>query len=372
MNSRQRMHAVLHYQDYDCMPVVHFGFWNETLDKWAEEGHLTVEQARSWGDGNATDKAISAKLGFDHNYYTLAGVHTDILPAIERRIVEELPDGSRKVVNGHGVVILEKDGTRSIPAEIEHLLKSRKEWKEVFLPRLQFSPERTPVNDSIKSYAEDPNRQEWYGLHCGSLFGMIRNWLGMEGSAYLYADDEELFKEMIDTVGELSYSCVKYTLEHIGGWDYAHFWEDICFKSGPLIIPSVFERYVGPHYKRITELVNSYGIDIVSLDCDGKIDALIPTWIHNGVNTMFPMEVGTWNASIAPWREEYGKDIKGVGGMNKVAFAYEYSAIDAEIERLKPLVDLGGYVPCPDHRIPPDAKWENVQYYCEKMRKAFG
>ena len=39
-----------------------------------------------------------------------------------------------------------------------------------------------------------------------------------------------------------------------------------------------------------------------------------------------------------------------------------------EVERLKGLIALGGYIPCPDHRIAPDAKWENVQYYCEKMQ----
>ena len=87
---------------------------------------------------------------------------------------------------------------------------------------------------------------------------------------------------------------------------------------------------------------------------------------------MFPIEVGTWNASIAPWRAQYGKGLRGVGGMNKTVFIRDYAAIDAEIERLKPLVDLGGYIPCPDHRIAPDAKWDNVCYNCNKMRKAFG
>ena len=57
--------------------------------------------------------------------------------------------------------------------------------------------------------------------------------------------------------------------------------------------------------------------------------------------------------------------------MDKKVLAYDYAAIDAEIERLKPLVELGGYIPCPDHRIPPDAEWPNVQYYCERMRAAF-
>jgi uroporphyrinogen decarboxylase len=61
-----------------------------------------------------------------------------------------------------------------------------------------------------------------------------------------------------------------------------------------------------------------------------------------------------------------------VGGGNKTVFAFDRGAIDAEIERLKPLVELGGYIPCPDHRIAPDAKWDNVRYYCDMMSKVFG
>ncbi len=70
------------------------------------------------------------------------------------------------------------------------------------------------------------------------------------------------------------------------------------------------------------------------------------------------------------WREKYGKQLRGVGGMNKTIFARDREAVDQEIERLKPLMALGGYIPCPDHRIAPDAKFELVQYYCEKMQKA--
>ncbi len=133
------------------------------------------------------------------------------------------------------------------------------------------------------------------------------------------------------------------------------------------------------------------------------IDSLIPTWIDHGVNTMFPIEVGTWNASIAPWRQKYGNKIRGVGGMNKNVFSRDKEAIDTEIHmfpievgtwnasiapwrqkygnkirgvggmnknvfsrdkeaidteihRLKSLIALGGYIPCPDHRIAPDAE----------------
>ena len=138
-----------------------------------------------------------------------------------------------------------------------------------------------------------------------------------------------------------------------------------------MVTPHIFYEKVGPHYKRISELLVSHGINIISVDCDGFIDSLIPTWIDNGINTMFPMEVGTCGGSIKPWRKKYGKVLRGVGGVNKNVFAENYKAIDNEIERLKPLVELGGYIPCPDHRIPPTAKWENVQYYCDRMRKVF-
>jgi uroporphyrinogen decarboxylase len=167
----------------------------------------------------------------------------------------------------------------------------------------------------------------------------------------------------------MCYECAKLALEAGVKFDYAHFWEDICFKNGPLINPSVFDELMGPWYRKITDLCYAYGIDIVSLDCDGKIDALIPTWVENGVNTMFPIEVGVRNASIAPWREQYGKELRGVGGMNKTVFAKDKAAVDAEVARLKELIKLGGFIPCPDHRIAPDAKFELVQYYCQKMHE---
>ena len=57
--------------------------------------------------------------------------------------------------------------------------------------------------------------------------------------------------------------------------------------------------------------------------------------------------------------------------MNKNVFAKDFADVDAEIERLRPLIELGGFIPCPDHRIPLGAKWDNVRYYCEQMQKLF-
>lgn len=373
MNNRQRALAILNYENYDRMPVVHFGFWNETLEHWAKLGHISQEEALTWGDGNISDQTIGARLGFDFNWYHTLGPNSDLIPKFEQKVLEELPDGMRKVLNPDGVIILQKDDATGIPTEIDHYFKGRREWEDDFRQRLQFSPQRVSYSPETLDEIRKPGREYPLGLHCGSLYGRIRDFTGMINLSYLQADDPDLYTEMIDTMGELCYQGVKHTLEQTGpGFDFGHFWEDICYRAGPLVSPRVFRQKVGPHYRRITELLLSHGINLVSLDCDGKIDELVPIWIENGVNTMFPIEVGIWHASLAPWRAKYGTAIRGVGGMDKKVFAYDYAAIDAEIERLKAIVDLGGFIPCPDHRIPPDAKWENVQYYCERMRVVFG
>ena len=371
MTNRERALAVLHYRSYDRMPLVHFGFWGETLQRWCNEGHVTAAEIAGVGDNSPAEHTLETKLGFDFNWQTMFYSNTGLRPGFTERVIESLPDGSRKVLNGCGMIVQLQDGAGSIPAEVDHLLKTRKDWEEHYLPRLQWTEERVDLKALKQLRTQGPGDRP-LGLHCGSLFGDIRNWVGVAGASYLYADDPDLYKDIIDTVGELCYRCVALALQHGGPFDFAHFWEDICFKNGPLVIPSVFAELVGPHYHRITDLTRQHGLNICSLDCDGKIDALIPTWLHNGVNTMFPIEVGTWDASIEPWRKQYGRELRGVGGMNKTVFSRDRAAVDREIERLRRLVDLGGFIPCPDHRLAPDTQWDNLRYYCDRMHQVYG
>lgn len=371
MTNRERVKAILHYEKYDRMPVVHFGFWGPTLQNWVNEGYLKEEDIKGYGDGNKVDCELTKKLGFDFNWQNMRGGNYGLRPGFESKVIEETPDGFKKIMNGNGVILMHREGAGSIPAEVDHLLKGRAEWEEHFKHRFVYSEDR--INKKVfKQLKNDEGRENPIGLHAGSLFGQIRNIMGITGVSYLYADDEELYTEIIDTVGDLCFKLVENILATGAKFDFGHFWEDICFKNGPLVSPAVFEEKVGPHYKKITDLMLSYGIDIVSLDCDGMIDSLVPIWLENGVNTMFPIEVGTWKADIGKWRKQYGKKILGVGGMDKKVFAYDRKAIDEEIERLKPLVELGGYIPCMDHRIPPNAKYDNVVYYAKKFRKVFG
>ena len=374
MNNRERTMAILNYEKYDKMPIVHFGYWGELLDKWFQEGHITEAEARGYGDGNVVDKQIADKLGFDFCWTCQGAAHGGLMPGFEHKVIERKPNGLVVTQNGNGLIEESKPGLNSIPATVGTLMTGREAWEELYKPRLQPDEKRyggkehlENMKKNFEAITEIPR-----GLHTGSLYGSIRDMLGVEGISYLYADDEDLYIEIIDAIGNIAYENAKAMFEAGIKPDFIHFWEDICFKNGPLVSPAIFEEYVGPHYKKITDVARKHGTTIASLDCDGCIDKLVPIWLENGVNTMFPIEVGTWKASIEPWRKEYGRDLKGVGGMNKNILALDFKAVDDEIERLKPLVDLGGFIPCPDHRLPPDAKWDNTRYYCDQMRKIFG
>jgi uroporphyrinogen decarboxylase len=380
VNDRNRVTAVLSYRPVDRLPVVHFGFWRETLDQWAAEGHLTATQAAGWGDGNAVDAEISRLLGFDTNYYSCFHMDTGLRPGFPREVIRELPDGSRHVRNGDGVVLLEVPGAGSIPAEIAHLLTDRAAWETHYRHRYAWHDDRVdhahvrldgtrtaPLAGGGAEFLRADLRGFHYGLHCGSLLGTIRNIIGVEGLSYLAADDPELLAEIVQVNADLAYACTERALASGARFDFGHFWEDICYKNGPLVSPRFFARVVAPHYRRFAGLLARHGVEIVSVDCDGCIDALLPIWLENGVNTMFPIEVGTWRASLTPWRARHGRALRGVGGMDKTVFAQDRAAIDAEIERLRPQIALGGFIPCPDHRIPPDAKWDLVRYYCERL-----
>lgn len=222
MNNRERALAVLNYEYYDKLPIVHFGFWRETLYKWYKEGHLKEEEAKDWRDGNEIDKQISAKLGFDFNWYSCYRGNTELLPSFKTKVIEELPDGGRKILTSYGVIVLEKEGITSIPTEIDHMLKDRTSWEEHYLPKLQYSDSRINF-DLLEKMKMQTGRDTPIGIHCGSLYGQIRNWLGVEGISYLYADDEDLYDEIINTVGELCYKVAEKILSTGVKFDFGHF-----------------------------------------------------------------------------------------------------------------------------------------------------
>jgi uroporphyrinogen decarboxylase len=146
----------------------------------------------------------------------------------------------------------------------------------------------------------------------------------------------------------------------------------MCYCAGPLISPKHFKQYLVPHYRRLADLLHQHGVDVIWVDCDGRIDRLLPLWLEAGVNCMFPVEVGTWGADPIRYRREYGRDLLMMGGFSKRILAGQKEEIEREVYRLAPLVEEGGFIAFCDHRVPADVPLENYWFYLQTVRKVWG
>ena len=118
MNFKERFNATMHYQPVDRVPLMDFGFWNETIPEWEAQG-LPAELAK-WGGGNRWD--ITKWMGMDGGWNTYGPV--GMMPAMETQVIEETAE---YVVyrDSTGVLLKESRTSRSIPLYLDWLLKDR-------------------------------------------------------------------------------------------------------------------------------------------------------------------------------------------------------------------------------------------------------
>ena len=353
MNDRQRFNAVMHFGRADRPFLTDFSYTADTLDNWHAQG---------LSPGTDMDRYF----GLD-GFWTAAGVSCDLCPGFEPAILQE---SENRVVErqSDGVTVLRQKRGRTIPHEIDHLLKTRDDWRTHYLPRLDpTTPARYP-RDWDARVAEWRDRDYPLVIGAGSLFGRLRDWMGMEGICYVIHDDPAWFAEMVETMADCVLGGIERALNEVQ-FDAAGMWEDMCYRSGPLISPASFARFLVPHYRRITDRLRAAGIDVVYLDCDGDIRQLVPLWLDAGVNCMFPCEVGVWGLDVIELRRQYGRDLLMMGGFSKRILAAGPAAIDAEIARLQPLIDEGGFIGFCDHRVSPDVPLANYEHYIDAVRE---
>jgi uroporphyrinogen decarboxylase len=123
-----------------------------------------------------------------------------------------------------------------------------------------------------------------------------------------------------------------------------------------------------PRYRRVTDYLHGRGVPYVGLDSDGQIHPLIPVWLDAGLNFLYPFEVQA-GMDVLEVRRRYGRELRIWGGVDKRALARGPAAIDAELERVRPLMAEGGYIPHTDHTCPPDISFADFCYYVNRLNQ---
>ncbi|MCK9355789.1 MAG: hypothetical protein M0R22_01375 [Dehalococcoidia bacterium] len=355
-------------------------FWMETPDVWVSKGapaeladphtlrdYFQFERIRVLREvqtGLYMDKRLDV-LGRNYVYSI-----PPIIPTYEVRMLGEDEHTLSLINEGGQTVRIDKRDPQKMPMYLGHPVKDRATWQEYKTRLNPLSPERFPAD--WEAYAARMNaKEEPLLLNVGSFFGFLREWMGLEPLLFALHDEPAMIEDMMDTLCAMEMVCITKALGKVRV-DGAMFWEDMAFKTGPLISPKMFRQFMMPRYKRITDLLRSKGVDIIFVDSDGNLNQLIPLWIESGINFFWPLECAAGNDAVA-LRKKYGHDAILGGNIDKRILLKDRDAIREEVMTKIPyLLETSGYFPSVDHFVPPDVPFENFVYFINTMREVAG
>jgi len=352
MNSRELWQQIMHYGEFDRIPVIHWTGWPETRERWVAEGMPRDANPHTYFDAVPNWASIGANL--------------NLFPTFNEDVIEETDE--YRIFRGHdGVVCKDWKHQSCIPHYIDFTLKTADDWPE-YKKRLQPDPARLPEDlDAAIHGVERAGLPIVIGT--ASMMGWVRNWMGVENMSYLMYDDRDCYADMVNTLADLTCWSLDQILPGMTTIpDLGFGWEDICGKTGPLVSPMIFEDCVAPGYRKIRDKLDSYGVKLYGLDSDGFVEPLIQHWLDAGVNLQFPIERGTWKAYPEDIRRKYGKELRIVGGFDKMVLEQGRDAIDREIADRVALIREGGYLMEPDHLITPGVPLDDYRYYLDQVR----
>ena len=380
MNTRQRLLATLNFEPCDHPPYWEWAYWPETLDRWYSEGlerrvgypaSMTVSEPLNGGAGDwrppmPREGDAKRELGLDEGFFH-PPVWGRIPLEVEKTVLED---------EEHYQIILDTDGvtkkilkdSMSMPMFLSYPIKNPRDW-EAMKADLEpsFAARIPPDWDTVTTPLRDNSRAfpvSLLGFPEG-LFGHLRDLLGVDYLLVAFYDDPQMIHDILDTLTDLWISLWE---EQVAQFDVdsVTFWEDMCYRAGPLISPKMFQAFLLPRYKRLTDAGRAMGIRHYLVDSDGDMRKLIPLWIEGGITGVYPFEVQA-GMNI----EEIGKqypDLAVIGGIDKREIDLGPAAIDQELEKRMPfLLQRGGYIPTLDHHVTPEVSWQDFIYYRKKM-----
>ncbi len=191
--------------------------------------------------------------------------------------------------------------------------------------------------------------------------------MGEERLLFNFYDEPELVRDMMDFLADFWIALWDQALSRVT-IDCAHFWEDMAYRTGPLISPATFRAFMMPAYQKVTRFLKDHGVSVILVDSDGNVDQLIPLFLESGLTGMYPFEVQAGNDIVAI-REQYPK-MHILGGIDKIKISQGKAAIDAELESKIPfMLKKLGYLPHIDHLVHPGVSWDDFCYYRKRLNE---
>jgi uroporphyrinogen decarboxylase len=391
MNARERFGAICSFKRQNDVFVWGVDAWNEAYKRWIREG-MPVKNLENkkeinmhllgYQDQNECIKPNAAIQGMGRN--NNPPWVPPLEPLFKTKFLDEDEEHMVKIDWDGAVVRIKKSDPELMPQYLEYPVMDKRGWEE-YKKRLDpHSPGRWPegwnimTDDKLQFPIKEEQEGKGYnerdfvlGMIALSLYGMPRNYMGLENISYAIYDDISFVEEMIEWQTYLSYEMLKKVFAAGLTLDWVWLWEDMCFNKGPLVSPSFVKKYMVPRYRKIVDLLRSNGVTALILDSDGNTEELLPIWIDCGINAHYPFEIAS-DMDPVKLRKKYGKDLIIVGGIDKRMLSKGKNEIDHEVQKVRELIKDGGYIVNCDHHIPPDVSYENIKYFLNEVHKLSG
>jgi uroporphyrinogen decarboxylase len=257
----------------------------------------------------------------------------------------------------------------SIPGWIDFPIKNKEDFEEIKKRYRPHDVVRYPKNWGNELFSNLKNTDAILAVTIPGFFGQPRSFLGLERLLKFMYIEKDFVHKILDFWEDFVIETLSEPLRFIK-FDYAYIWEDMCYINGPLISPKLFEEYILPHYKKTIHFLREHGVEIIMVDSDGDCRKLIPLMIEGGVNCLTPLEITSFMDPVKI-REEFGRKLSIIGGIDKRALIKGGASIDKEVKkRVLPLVEEGGFIASVDHKVPYDVSFSNYLHYLNVLKKA--
>ena len=373
MNARERFRETMLFGRPDKIPLEPGEPRESTLEAWHQQG---LPEGVDWRTYLWQTLGIS---GEPDRPCCQLDVTFKMLPTYEEKVLEHR-DGHYIVQDWMGAIVEisdKYDYTYLREAKdfvtrkwYRFPVETRQDWEEKIKWRYTpCHPERFPA-DFEERCRTLRDRDHVLRLDFPGPFWQLREWCGLENLCLLMIEQPDFVQEMI----EFWTGFVLRTLEPILArveLDHVQISEDMAYKMHSLISPAMTRRFLRPAWTKWIAALKAGGCSVVTIDSDGYIAELIPIWIEAGFDGTWPVEVAAGNDIVA-YRRRHGKRMAFGGGIDKRALAAGGQVMRAELIRVAPVLQEGGYIPGCDHGVPPDVSWPNFNEYTRLLAQLTG
>ena len=191
------------------------------------------------------------------------------------------------------------------------------------------------------------------------FFWFPRTLMGFEKLMYAYYDQPELIHRMNQDLLDFNMRILDQ-IEKVGRPTFMTLAEDMSYNNGPMVSRSICDEFLTPYCQKMLARVKEMKM-LTVVDTDGDVTLLVP-WLQDiGVEGVLPLERQAGVDGML-MRKEFPK-LRMIGHYNKMVMTQGEAAMRAEFERLRPLMETGGFIPSVDHQTPPGVNLDQYRIY---------